>query len=891
MDFLNVDVIILYLFLLLTLIVGLKYAGKIRSIKEYAVGRGDLNSVILFATLSATIIGGYSIVGVTNETYEVGIMLFYSRVAVIIGYIGIFYIMIPKLGARFMGSISVADMMRNLYGDYAAKVAAVFGIVNCTAILCVQFIALGNVLAPFLGISFQMAVLIPSMVLAIYSSLGGIRSVAMTDLIQFCILIVMVPLLAKLGLDANGGMINVFASVPQEKYQFFSHERFWEYIFLFGFWCLPFVHLEPPGIQRFLMLQNPRLKSNAVYFSFLVILLFVTVMTLIIPFTVLSQFPNLSGHEVLTKAMDTYLPTGFYGLMIAALLAAIMSTADSYLNTASILTIQLFNLEHKKKKSVLFIKFITFLISAMALLVAMENINLISILAFAGLTVSVFVSIPLFFGIICKTGVAKRLYYISSATCAILLTALYVMGFSILYLPFIGACISIPILLSKQIVNCDYKSILLFLPNKIHAVLYSVFLKIVRLNMLAKVTEYCYNNIKQYETYYIAFAVFCVLNYIFPLATTNYLHHNSFGLKSIMYIIAVVMCVGLLMRKHWARFSERYFAIYWLLTLLYCLPFMSVFLFLQNYGELGWSANMVLSIMLLAALVDWFLFVSLTIIGSVLAFFVNFIILKEPFYFGDSYLLVIIYSMLFSLLIGGLFIRYRSNQQKEKLGIMRCFGGAIAHELRSPLAVMMMQAEMIEDVVCSSKDDNLDKKEIIEAASHLQKVANKGMKTVEMLLMAIREEVLAGDIDTYNIASVLEEAIVEYLDGKPKRRNNIKFEIGYGDNFEFYGSKTFVKHTIINLLSNAFKHGGSDVEVKIWLKDNKLYFKDDGVGISPKSINKIFDKFYTTVPTGAGIGLPFCANVLQHMGGSIECESEEGKYTLFTLNFPELGEI
>ncbi|MFP6817049.1 MAG: ATP-binding protein [Pseudomonadales bacterium] len=53
-------------------------------------------------------------------------------------------------------------------------------------------------------------------------------------------------------------------------------------------------------------------------------------------------------------------------------------------------------------------------------------------------------------------------------------------------------------------------------------------------------------------------------------------------------------------------------------------------------------------------------------------------------------------------------------------------------------------------------------------------------------------------------------------------------------------------------------------------------------------MKQIFERFYTTTQTGqgAGIGLSFCNMVMESIGGSISCESVQGEYTRFTLNFP-----
>ena len=63
----------------------------------------------------------------------------------------------------------------------------------------------------------------------------------------------------------------------------------------------------------------------------------------------------------------------------------------------------------------------------------------------------------------------------------------------------------------------------------------------------------------------------------------------------------------------------------------------------------------------------------------------------------------------------------------------------------------------------------------------------------------------------------------------------------------------------------------------------RLSVTDNGYGILPNVVDKIFIPFFTTKPTGSGIGLSLCKQILTLHGGSIRVSSEEGKGSCFTL--------
>jgi signal transduction histidine kinase len=71
-----------------------------------------------------------------------------------------------------------------------------------------------------------------------------------------------------------------------------------------------------------------------------------------------------------------------------------------------------------------------------------------------------------------------------------------------------------------------------------------------------------------------------------------------------------------------------------------------------------------------------------------------------------------------------------------------------------------------------------------------------------------------------------------------------------------------------------------------------FWVSDDGIGISPEEMPKIFDRFYqvdsssTRTFRGAGLGLSLVQDLLRHLGGKIEVESEPGRGSRFTVSLP-----
>jgi signal transduction histidine kinase len=73
----------------------------------------------------------------------------------------------------------------------------------------------------------------------------------------------------------------------------------------------------------------------------------------------------------------------------------------------------------------------------------------------------------------------------------------------------------------------------------------------------------------------------------------------------------------------------------------------------------------------------------------------------------------------------------------------------------------------------------------------------------------------------------------------------------------------------------------------------RLEFFDNGAGISPENIDKIFDPFFTTrrASGGTGLGLSLSFGIIRDYGGTITVESEEGRYTCFTVELPTVESL
>jgi two-component system CAI-1 autoinducer sensor kinase/phosphatase CqsS len=250
----------------------------------------------------------------------------------------------------------------------------------------------------------------------------------------------------------------------------------------------------------------------------------------------------------------------------------------------------------------------------------------------------------------------------------------------------------------------------------------------------------------------------------------------------------------------------------------------------------------------------------------------------------------ITYLVCYTFIAISLFSRQKEKKQAKMLDFMKVFGGAIAHEVKAPLAAINMLSSTL-DLILSQADikEKSGKKLIIldkadyemldtTIRSGLLEGSKEAMQIVEMLLTTVRNHSFQ-DNKRESAAAVVAEAVAmaETFDHK-------RIKVLIENDFTILCSKTMLKQVIYNLMKNSFKHGGDKVQVEVLVGNGKIQVKDDGVGIKPDLVQRIFESFVTN-GKGHGIGLAFSSYALEGMNATLDCKSLPHQETTFTITF------
>lgn len=330
-----VDISIIVTFLIATLYIGFSSGKKIKTFSDYAIGNRKFSDFAIFCTVAASVIGGSTTMGCVGKVYEIGI----TQVLIQIGNPISFFIVGTFLAHRFCkyyGCFSFGDMFYKAYGIPGKILAGIMGFVYESLSAGIQIMAMGTAISVLTKTPYYLSLLVSGTILLVYTGRGGIRAVTFTDILQFMVLILAIPILLIVVLGKIGGMQGLISQLPQTHITI-SGENFNRYLFLM--FPMMFPILGPIHTQRLLMTQNYTQGKKA-YYTTCCIYLFVVVMVVFLGLSARILFPELQKPDQALFALIThYLPIGILGISVIGILAVLMSSADSCLNSGSIVLV------------------------------------------------------------------------------------------------------------------------------------------------------------------------------------------------------------------------------------------------------------------------------------------------------------------------------------------------------------------------------------------------------------------------------------------------------------------------------------------------------------------------------------------------------------------------
>jgi signal transduction histidine kinase len=229
---------------------------------------------------------------------------------------------------------------------------------------------------------------------------------------------------------------------------------------------------------------------------------------------------------------------------------------------------------------------------------------------------------------------------------------------------------------------------------------------------------------------------------------------------------------------------------------------------------------------------------------------------------------------------------------RDRLAALGEMAAAIAHEVKNPLASIEVMAGVL-------KRQLSEQPEALETLNDIIKEAKMANAIVVEVLEFVRP--ISLQVDRTSLAEVLKDSITQ-AEGK-RRRGAVSIRTDFAPDVpELLADSHQLRQLFSNLLANAFEalggEGHVDIRMYVLPADEEngtgepeapqvvVEIRDNGPGIAPDDLERIFSPFFTTKPQGTGLGLAIVRKVVDAHDGRIDAVSAPGRGATFKVTLP-----
>jgi Na+/proline symporter/signal transduction histidine kinase len=937
----NIDVAIFIGFLAINLVVGLRYGRGVKTIGDYALGGRNFSTTALVSTIVATLLTGSGFFVLLSKTYSDGLSIVIASSSQAISIIITALFFIPRMG-EFMGSLSIAEVMGNLYGKQARFITAVCGILWIVGSIAVQFKVFGNLFNYFLGVQQELAIIIAATVIILYSAFGGIRAVTYTDILQFFTFGVVIPLIGILiWNDSQSAHLTLNTILENPKFDIYtlfslSNPNLISFIFLIFYFSVPTI--GPIEFQRISMGRNMQQVKTAFLIA-AALFVFIKLLIAWIPILISTLKPGLEPSQIISYIINNYTYTGLKGLLIIGVSAMAMSSADSFINSSSVLfghdLKEVFDL---KVDNLLLSKLFALLLGTLAIYLALSTNDLLSMIMTAASFYMPIVTIPLILSIMGFRSSTKSVLIAMGA------------GFATVVIwPLLK--IELEVIIPAMLVNllCLFGShYILKQPggwvgskdttylNEIKSENKRKRANVIALFTMSNFIEFCKKTAPKNELMYMGLGIYCIF-YTFSTMYSTQVELLKENGRIILTIYQIMMVTGVVMAMYpiWPpRIKHEIIVqVAWNIVIFYMLIFFSsFFVMVSNLGQLQFAV-FTLNMVIAAILTGWKVCISMVLVGFYLSsqFYkyyagidnIDASIGSPQFIF--MYMLMLAGTALIIFLkpkqeyleateekVGSLesevshlghevtdlseqvthYSQRAADQEKEidRLGATaQKILNNVNHELRLPIGNVVNFSEMLHESLGKS-DNKLVKELSKEVYDNSNRVSTMILNMLDLATLDVKKVNLQKT--TINFSELVTDRVKRcrkiYL-----RDKKIDFELTITPEIMIAVDPNYIRQTIDNLVINSINFSTEGlIKVSVSRKDRQVIFTitDQGKGIPENELSDIFNPFKMgsnseSKACGRGVGLALCKSAVEAHGGSISADSngETGATLRFVL--------
>lgn len=221
----------------------------------------------------------------------------------------------------------------------------------------------------------------------------------------------------------------------------------------------------------------------------------------------------------------------------------------------------------------------------------------------------------------------------------------------------------------------------------------------------------------------------------------------------------------------------------------------------------------------------------------------------------------------------------------EKIESLINLSAGIAHEIGNPLNSINIHLDLLEKDLRGVAGDK--KEGVLKTLSVIREETKRLDKIIKDFLAATRSKQL--QVKMVDINKVIESVCFFLKPEFERKQANLVLNLDEHMQPALFDEER-IKQMLINIIKNSIEAIDEKglVEIETHIKEKLLCIsvKDDGCGIPENDVDRIFEAYYTTKDSGAGLGLMIVYNIVRDHGGRIEVRSREGQGTELNILFP-----
>ncbi len=379
---------------------------KDNSVVDYFFAGRSLPFWALAITFIASWWGAGSALSTADLAYEDGLgAFFYYGVPVLISTL---LMIIMSKAIRRVGYLTQGEMMKARYSPLASSLLSIMILLFMTITAASQMVGIGDFFGTYLGLNYELAVVVGTAIVLIYSVFGGFRGVVFTDIVQFVLLLISAIVVFVVAIVSAGGFGNIAdkaAQLGKSGYtnMFSGASKYMAYVITFG--CAWMIQANVwQRISATRNIADARRMTVTSFFAYIPLYLIVVLTGM----AGLVLYDKLPQGGIVSAIITDYMNPIIGGIVFVGISAAIMSTMDSLINTGAMtIVMDLYKKDASDKERLLVSKIATLAVTLVAIVISLRIRAILDVSWIASDIITTGIFVPLVAGFVWRRGTSK----------------------------------------------------------------------------------------------------------------------------------------------------------------------------------------------------------------------------------------------------------------------------------------------------------------------------------------------------------------------------------------------------------------------------------------------------------------------------------------------------